>query len=107
MQSAIVVYQGEPRAVVAELPYLGLTVRTLAGLPRRTYAEGEAHLAPPLLDHFVDVRATEPLQKPAQAAVARLAAGENWLGPTRRAQHALLAWFLLAEDRQRRLIVRD
>jgi hypothetical protein len=103
----IVVYQGQPRAVVAELPYLGVTVRTLTALPRRAYAEGEANLAPPLLDPFVDARATEEVSTPASAAVARLTGGESWLVPSRRAQHALLAWFLLTEDKQRRLIVRE
>ncbi|SDE18146.1 helicase-related protein [Belnapia rosea] len=107
MQPAVVSYQGEPRAVVAELPYLGLTVRSLVGLPRRAYADGEAHLAPPLLDPFVDARATEVLPTPAAMAAARSREGGNWLAQTRRAQQALLAWFLLAEDRQRRLVVRD
>lgn len=100
-------HQAEPRAVAAELPYLGLTVRSLAGLPRRAYADGEAHLAPPLLDPFVDARATEVLPTPAAVAAARARDGGSWLAQTRRAQHALLAWFLLAEDRQRRLVVRD
>jgi len=103
----VVLYQGEPRAVIAELAYLGLNVQTLAGLPRRAYAAEEVQLAPPLLDHFVDARTTEYLPTPAAAAAARAASGENWLASTRRAQHALLAWFLLAEDRQRRLLVRD
>ena len=107
MQPAIVSYQGEPRAVVAELPYLGLTVRSLVGLPRRAYADGEAHLAPPLLDPFVDARATEILPTPAAVADGRSRETGNWLAPTRRAQQVLLAWFLLAEDRQRRLVVRD
>ena len=40
-------------------------------------------------------------------AKARATSSESWLASTRRAQLALLAWFLLAEDRQRRLLVRD
>jgi superfamily II DNA or RNA helicase len=105
-QPAVVFYQGEPRAILAELPYLGVTVRSLAGLPRRAYAESEAHLAPPLLDPFVDARITEVQLTPAVVAAAKKREGGSWLAATRRAQHALLAWFLLAEDRQRRLIVR-
>lgn len=107
MNSPVVLYQGEPRAIIAELAYLGLNVQTLAGFPRRAYSVEEVQLAPPLLDHFVDARTTEYLPTPAAAAAARATSGESWLASTRRAQHALLAWFLLAEDRQRRLLVRD
>ena len=107
MNPPVVLYQGEPRAIIAELAYLGLNVQTLAGLPRRAYSVEEVQLAPPLLDHFVDARTTEYLLTPAAAAAARASSGESWLASTRRAQHALLAWFLLAEDRQRRLLVRE
>lgn len=101
----VVIYGGEPRAVVAELPFLGLIARTLVALPRRAYAD--AHFAPPLLEPFVDIRATEAVPTPAATAVAKLQEGGNWLNATRRAQNVLLAWFLLAEDKQRRLVVRD
>ncbi len=107
MHPLMVNYQGEPRAIVAELPYLGLRVFTLAGLPRRAYADSEKHLAPPLLDPLVDARLTEPFMTPVEAALQRAASGESWLAPTRRAQLSLLAWFILAEDRQRRLVVRE
>jgi hypothetical protein len=54
---------------------------------------------------FVDARQTEPRPSPAQVAIER--AGTDWLVSSLRAQTCLLAWFILAEDRQRRLEVRD
>ena len=103
----VVSYQDEPRAVVAELAYLGLTVRSLASLPTRAYTPGDAHLQPPLFEPFVDPRETQAFLTPAETAAAQAASGESWLSASRRAQNTLLAWFLLAEDRQRRLVVRE
>ena len=103
----VVSYQGEPRALVAELAYFGLTVGSLASLPTRAYAPAEAHLQPPLFEPFVDRRATQAVPTPAEVAVKQATSGESWLSASRRAQNALLAWFLVAEDRQRRLVVRE
>lgn len=107
MPPLVVTHAAEPRAVVAEFLYLGIPARSLAGLPRRAFSEADVHLAPPLLDPLVDARVTEPLLTPAAAAIARAGRGESWLAQSRRAQLSLLAWFLLAEDRQRRLVVRE
>ena len=48
MPPFVVVYNGEPRAVVAEFPFLGVPNRALASLPRRAYAEGTSPPPPPL-----------------------------------------------------------
>jgi superfamily II DNA or RNA helicase len=41
-----------------------------------------------------------------EALRSKVAAGENWLASSKRTQQALRAWFLVAEDRQQRLVVR-
>ncbi len=105
MIPATVIYKGLPYAVAAERMEFGLKTRTLIGLPRRAFTSVELQTTRGIFEPFVDARQTEPQLTPAQVAVERV--GTSWLASTRKAQTALLAWFLLAEDPQRRLEVLD
>jgi superfamily II DNA/RNA helicase len=100
-----VIYKGSPYAVAGERLEFGLRTQTLIGLPRRAFTPTELQTARGIFDPIVDVRQTEAQRTPAQVAVERV--GTSWLASTRKAQTALLAWFILAEDPQRRLEVLD
>jgi len=105
MIPATVIYKGLPYSVAAERMEFGLKTRTLIGLPRRAFTSTELQTTRGIFEPFVDARQTEPQPTPAQVAIERV--GTSWLASTRKAQTALLAWFLLAEDPQRRLEVLD
>ncbi len=105
MTPLIVTYRGMPYAVAAEQSEFGIRAQTLVGLPRRAFTALELQTARGIFEPFVDARKTLPLQTPAQVAVQKI--GSSWLSSTRRAQTAILAWFILAEDPQRRLEVLD
>ncbi len=105
MSPTTVLYRGMPHAVVGERVEFGVRTRTLTGLPRRAFTAAERATAPPAFLPFVDALKTEPLARPTELAITRV--GTSWLASTRRAQASLLAWFILAEDPQRRLEVLD
>lgn len=102
-ESTLVRYEGEVRNVIDNRTRFGMRELTLAGLPRRFYNPGARRYASGTVYQMIDARAVEPLPSLARAAETKLQNNESWLATTRKAGNALLAWFLLAEDKQRRL----
>lgn len=90
----------EPRVVLSRGEFLGQPSLTLVGLPRRAYTSGVP--APPLLAHSMNARRARERNGAASSALSHTG---PWLAATSKAQQTLLAWFLLAEDPQRRLEV--
>ncbi|MBI3944332.1 MAG: DEAD/DEAH box helicase [Armatimonadetes bacterium] len=100
----LVLYEGSLRAVVrAAEDDFGIPAYDVVGLPRRLFAGRDT--PPPLYETEVDPRRTQPWPSPATQLV-QLAEGDTWLNMTMRSQGALAAWFLMAEDPQRRLDAR-
>jgi superfamily II DNA or RNA helicase len=78
----------------------GIQVVDLARPPRRFWLTDEQ--VPPSVIRRVSVRQVSPLTMPS-ALLAALPENDNWQALTRRSISRLQAWFLLAEDPQRRL----
>jgi len=92
---------GAPQALLRKHDDFGLEVLDLARPPERFWADG-ALPPPPSLRLNVDGRRARSVPHPAEL-LAALPPGENWQSMSRRSLGALEAWFLLAEDPQRRL----
>jgi superfamily II DNA or RNA helicase len=102
-ESTLVNYEGEIRNVIDSRIRFGMHELTLAGLPRRFYDACNRRSNSAAVYQMVDARQVSALPSLAEAAVTKLDNGESWLASTRKAGNALLAWFLLAEDKQQRL----
>jgi hypothetical protein len=104
---ALVRYQNTLWAILAESDQFGIKMWTLAGLPRRAFADDELRSATPLVQLFVDPMLTERVPALPSILKFKFQSDEPWLSSTRKAQNSLLAWFLVTQDPQRRLIVED
>jgi SNF2 family DNA or RNA helicase len=102
-----VTYRDQAWSVLDTVTWLGRSTLVLAGLPGRCYTDEELKRLPSRLERFVDIREVQRHPTFAESFIDRVQSGEAWLASTRRAQNNLLAWYLLAEDKQRRLHVRD
>ena len=92
-------------AVVRRYEEWGLLSLDLAGPPRRFWADGELP-AIPIVDMGIDAERVEVASTPSQL-LATLPDGDTWTSLTRRSIARLRAFFLLAEDPQRRLDARQ
>jgi superfamily II DNA or RNA helicase len=91
-------------AVLRELDDFGIRALDLARAPARFWGDEGTNL--PLLTSSVDARRVTVLPTPAELLVLPPEAGDSWLARSRRSVSSAFAWFLLAEDPQRRLDVR-
>ena len=107
MTSGLVCYQDSLWAQLAESDQFGLKMLMLAGLPRRAFADGELRSAGPLVQPFVDPSQVERIAPLTTLLRSRFESEDSWLPTTRKAQQNLLAWLLISEDPQRRLVVQD
>jgi superfamily II DNA or RNA helicase len=80
---------------------LGLEALDLMPPPVRFWSDGERPPSDVKLN--VDARRVTPVASPAEMLAAGPGPGETWSALTRRSLARLSAWFLLAEDPQRRL----
>jgi hypothetical protein len=94
-----------PLAVVRRYEEWGLISLDLAGPPRRYWADGEQPPVP-IVDMGIDAERVEGAPTPGQLLIG-LPEGDTWTSLTRRSIARLRAFFLLAEDPQRRLDARQ
>ena len=94
-----------PLAVVRRYEEWGLISLDLAGPPRRFWADGEQPPVP-IVDMGIDAERVEGAPTPGQLLIG-LPEGDTWTSLTRRSIARLRAFFLLAEDPQRRLDARQ
>ncbi len=104
MNAAVVVREDRlfPSAVLRWYDDWGLRATDLVAPPRRLWGDGPA---PPAVESGIDARRVRPLPTPSQLLQA-LPEGDNWPAQSRRSLARLHAFFLLAEDPQRRLDAR-
>lgn len=89
-----------PLAVLRRHEDFGVEELDLARPPMRFWADGE--MAPPSVEIAVDARRVEAVPTPAEM-LRDHASTDGWQGLSRRSLARLHAWFLVAEDPQRRL----
>ena len=92
-------------AVLRRYEEWGLLSLDLAGPPRRFWADGELP-GVPIVDMGIDAERVEVAATPSQLLAAP-PSGDSWTSLTRRSVARLRAFFLLAEDPQRRLDARQ
>ncbi|QRK06706.1 DEAD/DEAH box helicase [Archangium violaceum] len=97
-------HDGVPMALLREVDDFGISALDLARAPGRFWGDEGTKL--PLLTSSVDARRVTALPTPAELLALPPDKGDNWLSRSRRSVSAAFAWFLLAEDPQRRLDVR-
>ncbi|MBX7135831.1 MAG: DEAD/DEAH box helicase [Fimbriimonadaceae bacterium] len=93
-----------PYALLRQYSDWGLEAVDLAAPPRRFWADTEA--AEPPVEVGVEVGAVRSLPTPAEL-LSSLPSSDNWQAQGRRSLARLQAYFLLAEDPQRRLDARE
>jgi superfamily II DNA or RNA helicase len=103
VESTLVVFENELRNIIDSRTRFGMPELTLAGLPRRFHNAADRRSSGATVYQMVDARQVRALSSLSNAAIDKLENAESWLAATRRASIALLAWFLLAEDKQQRL----
>lgn len=91
-------------AVLRELDDFGIRALDLARAPGRFWGDEGTNL--PLLLPSVDARRVVAMPTPAELLALPPDEGDSWIARSRRSVSAAFAWFLLAEDPQRRLDVR-
>ena len=105
MSSQMVVFEGIPHAVLRETDDWGIRVLDLAAPPRRLWGTQSA-MTTPVRTH-IDPYQTQTYPLPAQLLTATLSDGDTWSAMSKRSLARFAAFFLAAEDPQRRLDNRE
>lgn len=93
-----------PSALLREHEEWGLRSLDLVNPPRRFWSDQQS--VPPAVELGIDARRVEAVLSPA-ALLESLPIGDNWTALSRRSIGRLRAYFLIAEDPQRRLDARE
>jgi hypothetical protein len=93
-----------PYSVLREYEEWGLRSIDIVAPPRRFWASQEQQEV--LVEEGLDLRRLEPVPLPTQL-LAALPDGDNWQSMSRRSIGRLHAYFLVLEDPQRRLDIRE
>lgn len=93
-----------PSALLREHEEWGLRSFDLVNPPRRFWSDLPS--TPPAVELGIDARRVESAPSPA-AILGTLSSGDNWTAQSRRSVSRLRAFFLIAEDPQRRLDARE
>lgn len=101
MKHPLVYFDGIPHAVLREFEDFGITAMDLAPPPRRLRGV-ETGVTSPIRTH-IDPRQTQPCPTPAQLLNSDILAGDTWSALSKRSLARFGAFFLVAEDPQRRL----
>jgi len=103
MSQVTVLHNQLPHAVVRELNDFGIRSLDLAHPPRRFW--GDDAVDRPVVLSSIDGRRVSDVRPPVEL-LEQLSPEDTWKGRSRRSLARLAAWFLLAEDPQRRLDAR-
>src|SRR5690348_16178507 len=95
---------GYPCSLLKEDEEWGLRTLSLVDPPRRFWGEAAARQA--VVEEGIDYRKATPLPTPVQLLDA-LPDNDSWPSQSRRTLARLYSYFLLCEDRQRRLDIRE
>lgn len=101
----MVVFERVPHVVLRERDEWGLPVLDLASPPRRLW--GSQPTIPVSLRTQIDPIQTEPCPTPGQLLISSLPDNDTWSAMSKRSLARFEAFFLTAEDPQRRLDARD
>ncbi|MGE0386213.1 MAG: helicase-related protein [Gammaproteobacteria bacterium] len=105
MSDLLVRYEGIVHSVLREVSDWGVRVLDLASPPRRLW--GSKPLVPAVVRTNVDPYKTQSYPLPSELLSAELAQGDTWSALSRRSLGRYEAYFLVAEDPQRRLDARE
>ena len=105
MSSPLVIFERIPHVVLREADDWGVRVLDLASPPRRLWGS-QAAIPAPVRTH-IDPYQTQPYPLPGALLTALLADGDTWSAMSKRSLARFEAFFLIAEDPQRRLESRE
>lgn len=105
MNSPLVLYEGVPHAVLRVADDWGIRVLDLAAPPRRLW--GSPPLSPSVIRTNIDPYQTKDYLTPASLLGSFPEQADTWSAMTKRSLARLEAFFLVAEDPQRRLDARE
>lgn len=105
MTSPLVVFEGTVHAVLREADDYGIRILDLATLPRRLWGN-QSTITTPIRTN-IDPYQTKEIPLPGQLLTASLSDGDTWSAMSRRSLARFAAFFLVAEDPQRRLDSRE
>lgn len=105
MSEVLVNFEGSPHVVLRRTDDWGVQTLDLASLPRRLWGS-QPSIPAPTRTH-IDPYQTQPLETPARLLSANLAPGDTWSAHSKRSLARFEAFFLVAEDPQRRLDSRE
>src|SRR5437660_328775 len=101
MSSPLVIFERVPHVVLRRTDDWGVQVLDLASPPRRLW--GSQPTIPAQVRTHIDPYQTQPYALPAELLNAPLASGDTWSALSKRSLARFEAFFLIAEDPQRRL----
>lgn len=105
MSSQLIAFEGIPHALLRETDDYGVRVLDLATPPRRLWGR-EGTITSVIRTH-IDPYQTQPIALPSQLLTSAPAEGDTWSAMSKRSLARFAAFFLVAEDPQRRLDRRD
>lgn len=105
MSAPLVIFEGIPHVVIRETDDWGIRVLDLASPPRRLWGS-PATIPAPVRTH-IDPYQTKPCLLPGALLTAPLEDGDTWSAMSKRSLARFEAFFLTAEDPQRRLDSRE
>lgn len=106
MKSPMVVFESLPHVILREADDFGIRVLDLAALPRRLSGTHGGAITSPVRTH-IDPYQTQPIPLPGELLTAALAENDTWSAMSKRSLARFAAFFLAAEDPQRRLDSRE
>ena len=105
MSSPLVLFENTPHVVVRKVDDYGVQVLDLASPPRRLW--GSKPTIPSVVRTNIDPYSTQPYPLPSELLTAALEDGDTWSAMSKRSLGRFEAFFLVAEDPQRRLESRE
>jgi superfamily II DNA or RNA helicase len=105
MNSLVVLFEGVPHVVVRQTEDWGVKVVDLASPPRRLC--GGQGLVPPPVRTNIDPYKISPYPLPSHLLTNPLTPGDTWSAMSKRSLARFESYFLISEDPQRRLDVRE
>ncbi len=105
MSSPLVIFERVPHVVIRQTDDWGIQVLDLASPPRRLWGS-QPTIPSPVRTHIAPYQ-TQPCPLPSQLLTNPLTDGDTWSAMSKRSLARFEAFFLIAEDPQRRLDARE